>query len=80
MRKSLHEPPTYLTIEKIVSGFLIIDPKGNKFHKQTLNGLIQFIETHWGLKYIISNEKEDLEPASAICRKKKIAIGKSDAN
>lgn len=60
MKKSEVAPTAqpFMTVEKISSGFLIIDSRGKKTHKQTLNGVVNFIENYWGLRYIIKPEEE----------------------
>ena len=51
--------PPYLTIEKISNGFLIVDPRGNKTVRRTMNGLVEFMEKHWTVKYITKEEPND---------------------
>lgn len=56
----------WITIEKIHNGYLLIAPSENgsntkKYHRGTMNGVMQFLESIWGYKYINANEQEELE-------------------
>lgn len=69
MARAIQEP-NYITIEKISSGFLLIDHKGRKSHRQTLNGLIKFLEEHWNIKYIKLENEELATPIPSKTAKK----------
>jgi len=62
------KPPTkednvrFVTIEKIQNGFVITLPEfgdeDKKWHKHTINGVLQFLCGLWGLKKILFEKEQ----------------------
>ena len=42
----------FCTIEQISNGYLIIDMASQKTHKQTFNGIVNFLEKYFETKFI----------------------------
>ena len=42
----------YLSLEKVSDGIIISIPGTKKIHRRTLNGVINYIQKYWGIKYI----------------------------
>ena len=50
MKQINGENISYITIEKIHTGFLLIEPGGKKVHKQTINGVFNYLKTVFNIQ------------------------------
>lgn len=55
----------YITVEKIESGFLLIDPRGKKHHKNTLNGVADYLSKFFETKIILPDDHKPVKARKA---------------
>ena len=52
----------YVTIEKIHTGYLLIEPGGRKVHKQTINGVFNYLKTAFDAEELKKDELDYYDP------------------